>query len=52
MPFFVHPRPEIALGPLDGCVARTGGERRYADLTAREYLSRRLEEIGLGGANA
>ena len=50
MPFFVHPRAEVSLEPLPGCVARTGGAPRYEAITAGGYLSRRLEEIGLGRA--
>ncbi len=47
MPFFVHPRSEVGLAPLAGCVGRCGGERRYRAITAGEYLEERLREIGL-----
>lgn len=47
MPFFVHPRSEVSLSPLPGCIERTGGEKRFADITAGEYLEQRLREIGL-----
>jgi len=47
MPFFVHPRPEVSLSPLESCV-RLVGERHHPDLTAGEYLEQRLREIGLG----
>ena len=47
MPFFVHPRSEVDLTPLPGCVERTGGERRYPAITAGDYLLQRLREIGL-----
>jgi isopenicillin N synthase-like dioxygenase len=47
MPFFVHPRSEVSLAPLPGCIARTGGEARFPSLTAGEYLDQRLREIGL-----
>jgi isopenicillin N synthase-like dioxygenase len=47
MPFFVHPRPEVDLTPLPGCVARTGGTARFPSLTAGQYLGQRLKEIGL-----
>jgi isopenicillin N synthase-like dioxygenase len=47
MPCFVHPRKEVDLSPLPGCVARTGGTERYPRLTAGEYLAQRLREIGL-----
>jgi isopenicillin N synthase-like dioxygenase len=48
MPFFVHPRSEVSLNPLEKCVARTGGEKKYPDLNAGKYLDDRLKEIGLG----
>lgn len=47
LPFFVHPRAEVDLSPLPQCVARTGGEPRFPNLTAGEYLTQRLQEIGL-----
>jgi isopenicillin N synthase-like dioxygenase len=47
MPFFVHPRSEVDLTPLKDCVARTGGEAKYPKISAGEYLSERLREIGL-----
>jgi isopenicillin N synthase-like dioxygenase len=47
MPFFVHPRSEVSLAPLPGCIARSGGEQRYPDITAGDYLHQRLKEIGL-----
>lgn len=47
MPFFCHPRPEVPLNPLPGCIARSGGEQRYPNITAGEYLMQRLREIGL-----
>lgn len=50
MPFFLHPRPEVDLTPLSGCVTRTGGVERYPHQTAGEYLARRLREIGLAEA--
>ncbi|MEM9904550.1 MAG: 2-oxoglutarate and iron-dependent oxygenase domain-containing protein [Cyanobacteria bacterium P01_D01_bin.44] len=48
MPFFVHPRPDFDLTPLPVCVRKTHGEQRYPVQTAGEYLSQRLQEIGLG----
>ena len=48
MPCFVHPRRDVDLTPLPGCVARTGGVARYPSLTAGAYLDQRLREIGLG----
>jgi len=52
MPFFVHPRAEVDLSPLPGCVARTGGVVQYPPLTAGAYLAQRLREIGLTAAPA
>ncbi len=48
MPFFVHPRSEVSLAPLASCVADAGGKELYPNITAGEYLDRRLKEIGLG----
>ena len=47
LPFFVHPRAEVNLSPLPSCVARTGGEPRFPNITAGDYLMQRLKEIGL-----
>jgi isopenicillin N synthase-like dioxygenase len=47
IPCFIHPRGEVDLTPLASCVARTGGESRFAAITAGEYLRNRLREIGL-----
>jgi len=47
MPCFVHARRDVDLSPLDSCIARTGGVGRYARISAGEYLSERLREIGL-----
>jgi isopenicillin N synthase-like dioxygenase len=47
MPFFVHPRSEASLKPLASCVARTGGTATMRDITAGDYLTERLREIGL-----
>lgn len=49
MPFFVHPRGEVALDPLPRCVAKTGS-LRYPNITAEQYLDKRLAEIGLKSA--
>lgn len=48
MPFFVHPRSEVELNPLQSCIERCGGEKKYPDIKAGEYLMQRLKEIGLG----
>ncbi|WP_421656605.1 2OG-Fe(II) oxygenase family protein [Leptothermofonsia sp. ETS-13] len=46
MPFFVHPRAEVDLTPLPGCIAKTGGQK-FPNITAGAYLQQRLREIGL-----
>lgn len=46
MPFFVHPRPEVDLTPLAGCIARVG-QQQFPNITAGAYLRQRLQEIGL-----
>ncbi len=52
IPFFVHPRAEVDLTPLSACVARTGGIPQFPSLTAGEYLTQRLTEIGLAGSGS
>ena len=47
MPFFVHPRAEVSLNPLESCIKRQGGKKRFRDITAGDYLMERLREIGL-----
>jgi isopenicillin N synthase-like dioxygenase len=47
MPFFVHPRAEVDLTPLPGCVTKTGGVAKFPPITAGNYLQQRLREIGL-----
>jgi len=47
LPFFVHPRRSVDLSPLPGCLARTSGCAVFPSITAGEYLTQRLEEIGL-----
>lgn len=47
LPYFVHPRPQVDLTPLAGCVAKTGGQIRFSSVTAQGYLNQRLKEIGL-----
>ena len=46
MPFFLHPDSEADLTPLDECVQMTGGKMRFPSISAGEYLSERLAEIG------
>lgn len=47
MPFFVHPRPEFDLTPRPNCIQQTGGRPLFPAQTAGEYLTQRLQEIGL-----
>ncbi|MGC8712743.1 MAG: isopenicillin N synthase family dioxygenase [Leptodesmis sp.] len=42
----VHPRQEIDLTPLPGCIAKVG-RQQFPAITAGEYLMQRLREIGL-----
>lgn len=46
MPFFLHPRSEMSLACLGGCIDESHPEA-YTDITAGEYLNERLREIGL-----
>ena len=48
MPFFAHPRSECDLTPLPNCVKISGGKSLYQEITAGQYLEKRLREIGLG----
>ncbi|HEY4242315.1 MAG TPA: 2-oxoglutarate and iron-dependent oxygenase domain-containing protein [Kofleriaceae bacterium] len=48
MPCFVHARPDVDLSPLRSCVERTGGTPRFPSISAGQYLTQRLAEIGLG----
>jgi isopenicillin N synthase-like dioxygenase len=48
MPCFIHPRTEVDLSPMPSSVARTGGVKRYPDVSAGQFLAQRLREIGLG----
>ena len=45
MPFFVHPRPDIDLSPLEEFIDRRDGVAHFPNLTAAEYLGQRLQEI-------
>jgi isopenicillin N synthase-like dioxygenase len=48
MPFFTHPRSECNLSPLKSCIEQTPDhQKKYPNITAGEYLSQRLKEIGL-----
>lgn len=46
IPFFTHPRSEMKLDCLPSCVTETS-PAHYSPITAGEYLSERLIEIGL-----
>lgn len=46
IPFFLHPRPEVSLACLEGCIDDEH-PKKYADCTAIEFLEERLREIGL-----
>jgi isopenicillin N synthase-like dioxygenase len=46
IPFFMHPRSEMSLAALPGCVDASH-PRLWEDTTAGEFLNQRLREIGL-----
>ena len=46
IPFFMHPRSEMSLAALDGCVS-SENPRVWEEITAGEFLEERLREIGL-----
>lgn len=46
IPFFMHPRSEMDLAALPGCVSATR-PRKWEDITAGAFLDQRLAEIGL-----
>lgn len=46
IPFFLHPRSEMSLACLEGCIDAEN-PKAYEDCTAGEYLDERLREIGL-----
>ena len=46
IPFFLHPKSEMNLACLEGCVNEEA-PKAYEDATAGEYLDERLREIGL-----
>lgn len=46
IPFFLHPKSDMNLACLDGCIDATH-PKAYEDATAGEYLDERLREIGL-----
>jgi isopenicillin N synthase-like dioxygenase len=46
IPYFMHPRSEMSLAALPGCVSAEN-PKRWDDTTAGEFLDERLAEIGL-----
>lgn len=46
MPYFVHPRPDAMLTCLDTCHSEEL-TKKYDDITADDFLTQRLKEIGL-----
>jgi isopenicillin N synthase-like dioxygenase len=46
IPFFMHPRSEMDLSVLDSCVD-ADNPKLYPDITAGDFLTQRLREIGL-----
>ena len=46
IPFFMHPRSEMSLAALKGCVS-SESPKLWEDITAGEFLDERLREIGL-----
>lgn len=46
IPFFMHPKPNMDLSCLDGCID-IDNPKSFDDITAGEFLEERLKEIGL-----
>ena len=46
IPFFMHPRSEMSLAALESCVTPEN-PKKEADITAGEFLTERLIELGL-----
>jgi isopenicillin N synthase-like dioxygenase len=47
MPFFLHPRGDIVIKTLPGCVSEESPNRYPVPIAADDYLQERLREIGL-----
>ena len=47
IPFFLHPNSEFLIKSLEGCVTAENPEHYPEPITANEYLTQRLIEIGL-----
>ncbi len=45
-PFFLHPRSDMDLTSLESCIDEQT-PKRFADMTAGEYLDERIKELGL-----
>ena len=45
LPFFIHPKPDTNLSPLDS--PKIESQSSDAELTAKEYLAKRLRENGV-----
>lgn len=50
IPFFLHPRSDTRLDCLESCIS-AGHPKAYDDISAGEYLTERLLEIGLLNKN-
>ena len=46
IPFFMHPRSEMDLSCLPGCIDKDH-PKQFSDATAGEFLDERLRELGL-----
>lgn len=46
IPFFMHPRSEMSLAALAGCIDAEN-PKQWPDITAGDFLNQRLREIGL-----
>lgn len=46
IPFFLHPRADVSLACLESCVNHSI-PKQYSDITAGDYLSQRIKELGL-----
>jgi hypothetical protein len=46
MPFFMHPKSTVSLNCLPSCVSEEN-PKQYDDITAGDFLTQRLIEIGL-----
>jgi isopenicillin N synthase-like dioxygenase len=46
IPFFMHPRSEMSLASLPGCIDALH-PKLWDDITAGDFLNQRLLEIGL-----